>query len=217
MRNYPKKKGQYDQKKMELAFIRALKHNLSNQYQYIILADRGFGNERFIKLCEEAGFDYLIRLEPNLKVNYKGQTGIMSNLLKQNGKYEVEITVILFRNQLHGQVWFIVTKLAEMTQSEGIEKYTKRFCIEKFFQDLKSSGFDLEQTKIRKHARFKRLFFLCCLAYSFLVLMGDLIEEKHPNLKKNSPVFTSRFIASSSWPDGLLPIIHATPIASLVS
>jgi len=189
---------------MELAFIRALKHNLSNQYHYIILADRGFGNDRFIKLCESVGFDYLIRLEPNLKVNYKGQTGIMSNLLKQNGKYEVAIlawnkTVILFRNQHQGQVWFIVTKLAEIAQPEGIERYTKRFCIEKFFQDLKSSGFDLEQTKIRKYARLlrqgsgstssptaqvKRLFFLCCLAYSFLVLLGDLIEKKHPNLKK---------------------------------
>jgi hypothetical protein len=60
---------------MELAFIstssmhrmRALKHNLSNQYHYIVLADRGFGNKRFIKLCETMGFDYLIRLEPNLK------------------------------------------------------------------------------------------------------------------------------------------------------
>jgi hypothetical protein len=34
IRNYPKKKGQYDQKKMELAFMRALKHYLSNQYHY---------------------------------------------------------------------------------------------------------------------------------------------------------------------------------------
>jgi len=112
---------------MELAFIRALKHNLSNQYHYIILADRGFGNERFIKRCESAGFDYIIRLEPNLKNNYKGQMGIISNLLKQNGKHEVEMLawnekVIIFRNQLQGQIWFIVTKLTEMEQPEGIER-----------------------------------------------------------------------------------------------
>jgi len=214
---------------MELAFIRALKHNLSNQYHYIILADSGFGNERFIKLCESVGFDYLIRLEPNLKISHKGQIGIMSNLLNQNEKYKVEIlawkkTVILFRNQRQGQVWFIVTSLAEMNQQEGIERYTRRFCIEKFFQDLKSSGFDLEQTKIRKHARLlrqgsaqvKRLFFLCCLAYSFLLLLGDLIAEKYPDLK-NSLAFTSPFTASSSWPDGLLPIRHDTPIASSVN
>lgn len=203
IRNYPKKKGQYDQKSMELAFIRALRHNLSNQYNYIILADRGFGNARFIKICETEGFNYLIRLEPNLKINHKGQVGIMSTLLKQNGRFEVDIlawnkTVILFRNQLKGQVWFIVTNLLDINQQTGINSYAYRFRIEKFFQDLKSSGFNLERTKIKKHTRFKRLFFLCCLAYSLLLLLGDLIEEKHPDLKKNSLVSISQSIASFS-------------------
>lgn len=127
----------------------------------------------------------------------------MSTLLKQNGRFEVDIlawnkTVILFRNQLKGQVWFIVTNLSDINQQAGINSYAHRFHIEKFFQDLKSSGFNLEQTKIKKHVRFKRLFFLCCLAYSFLLLLGDLIEEKHPDLKKNSLVSISQPIASFS-------------------
>jgi Transposase DDE domain len=71
-----------------------------------------------------------------------------------------------------------------MEQEEGIKQYSKRFGIEKLFQDLKSSGFDLEQTKIRKYMRFKRLFFLCCLAYSRLLLLGELIETRYPALKK---------------------------------
>ena len=70
MRNYPKKKGQYNQKKMESAFIQALRSYLSKHYRYVLLADRGFGNDRFITLCQEAGFDYIIRLEPNLKISY---------------------------------------------------------------------------------------------------------------------------------------------------
>ncbi|OQW91727.1 MAG: hypothetical protein BWK79_16275 [Beggiatoa sp. IS2] len=112
---------------MELAFMRSLRHHLSNQYNYIILADRGFGNERLIKRCESEGFDYIIRLEPNLKNSHKGQTGIMSNLLNQNEKYEVELLswnkkVVLFRNQLEGQIGFMVTNLAEMNQQEGVER-----------------------------------------------------------------------------------------------
>lgn len=47
MRNYPKKRDQMDQKKMELAFIKGLKHILSKKYRYVIVADRGFGHERF--------------------------------------------------------------------------------------------------------------------------------------------------------------------------
>jgi hypothetical protein len=118
-----------------------------------------------MKQCKIAGFEYIIRLEPNLKIKYKNQQGLKSKILKGKGKYEVEIiswdkTITLLRNEQ--QVWYIVTTLTEMEQEEGIKQYSKRFGIEKLFQDLKSSGFDLEQTKIRKYLRFKRLIFLCC-------------------------------------------------------
>jgi len=48
----------------------------------------------------------------------------MYKVLNGNEKYEVEILswdkkVVLFRNQLQGQIWFIVTKLTEMEQQEG--------------------------------------------------------------------------------------------------
>ena len=62
LRNYPKRKNQYDQKFMEAAFIKALRHILSKKYSYTIVADRGFGNNRFIKLLRENGF-----LCPNLE------------------------------------------------------------------------------------------------------------------------------------------------------
>lgn len=189
MRRYPKKKGQYDQKKMEKAFIEALKHDLSKQYRYVIVADRGFGNERFLKLCEVAGFEYLIRLEPNLKIRYKNQEGIMSKVIKKRGKFEVEIlnwerTETLLRNQEKGQVWYLVTSLKDIEQAEGVKNYRKRFRIEKVFQDLKSSGFDLEETKIKSYSRFKRMFFLCCLAYSLMVLQGDSLEQEQAEWKK---------------------------------
>ena len=45
-------------KKMEIAFIRALRHILSDKYQYILVADRGFGNERFIQYCNRQWFLY---------------------------------------------------------------------------------------------------------------------------------------------------------------
>jgi len=189
MRNYPKKKGQYSQKKMEAAFIQALRSYLSRQYRYVLLADRGFGNDRFITLCETFDFDYIIRVEPNLKISYQARTGIMSTILNRNGKFSVEIlawnkTVTLVRNKIKKSVWFIVTNLTLVNQQQGIDGYARRFAIEKFFQDLKSSGFNLEHSKIRDYARFKRLLFLCCFAYSLLFLLGDVVAEKYPELKK---------------------------------
>ena len=51
MRRYPQKKGTSDQKKQEKAFMKELKHLLPKGYTYVIVADRGFGNTRFIELC----------------------------------------------------------------------------------------------------------------------------------------------------------------------
>ncbi len=43
--------------KMEEAFIKGLRHVLSKKYSYVIVADRGFGNNRFANLCKENNFD----------------------------------------------------------------------------------------------------------------------------------------------------------------
>jgi hypothetical protein len=71
MRKYPKRAGMHDQKKLEEAFFRALHHLLPKGYQYTIVADRGFGNERIINLLEELDFDYVLRLNDNLKFKPK--------------------------------------------------------------------------------------------------------------------------------------------------
>ena len=51
---------------MEQAFVRSLRHILSKKYHYVIVADRGFGNQRFIHLCKANHFDTIIRLKDNL-------------------------------------------------------------------------------------------------------------------------------------------------------
>ncbi|GHU11037.1 hypothetical protein FACS189449_01670 [Alphaproteobacteria bacterium] len=72
MRSYPKRKGQSDQKKMEKAFLKQLRHLLSKKYTYTIVADRGFGNNRFADLCLENGFDYVLRKCDNLNIEVNG-------------------------------------------------------------------------------------------------------------------------------------------------
>jgi transposase len=69
--------------------------------------------------------------------------------------------------------WYIATNLA----TTGIaETYAKRFKIEKLFQDIKSSGFDIEKTKIRKYDRFKRLLCLVFLAHAITTFVGFFVK-----------------------------------------
>ena len=230
MRNYPKSKNQYNHKKMEIAFIRALRHILSDKYQYILVADRGFGNERFIQYCTDNGFDIMIRIEPNMSIeviNDRGnnneatgdkqsknnevisdkqsnnQDGIMALVLKQDGVYNCHIKswnrdFTIIRHSKEDKTWYLLSNMNIQKSKEAAKIYADRFKIEKLFQNLKSSGFDIEKSKIKKYDRFKRILFLSCFAHSITVLIGKFINEKLPLIKKNSPVCLNLLIASSN-------------------
>jgi hypothetical protein len=89
MRKYPRKKNQMSQVKMEQAFIKGLRHVLSKNYKYIIVADRGFGNDRFANLCQENNFDYVLRINPNLIIEHNNQR-INLNTIKGSETFKVK-------------------------------------------------------------------------------------------------------------------------------
>ena len=205
MRSYPKRKNSYDHKKMELAFLKALKHILSSKYQYVIVADRGFGNNRFIGCCEECGFEYVIRIQPNISIQCSGKSGILGEVVDTSGKFNVFIknwkrNLYIFKNELDGNEWYLASNIKEISHNDAIGIYKNRFKIEKIFQDLKSSGFDIENIKIKKYDRFKRMLFLCCFSYAIMVMLGDFIERKLPDIKKNSPIFINLLTANFVLP-----------------
>ncbi len=219
MRTYPKRKNQYNHTKMETAFIKALRHILSDKYHYVLVADRGFGNDRFIQLCLTHGFEILIRIEPNMSIKTGEKQGIVEETLTDDGVYECYVRAWktdhrILRHSHDGKVWYLLTNINDITDVKASEGYAKRFRIAKVFQNLKSSGFDIEKSKIKKYDRFKRMLFLSCFAYSILVLLGKFVQEKLPGIKKNSPICLNLFIASSSL--ACLPFLatHNKPIQS---
>ena len=188
IRNYPRKKDQFDQKKMEFSFIKALRHVLSKKYSYTIVADRGFGNSRFAQLCEENGFDFVLRIQENLKIKRGDREENLKKYVGKNVSFDAQF--ILNKKSYHIEIqtknrstWFLMMPLSS---SNGVEKYQKRFSIEKCFQDQKSSGFNIENSKIRKYSRFKRLYFSMCLAQLFAV--GEYVTNKEHPLKKTFPI-----------------------------
>lgn len=190
IRNYPKKKDQFDQKKMESSFIKGLRHILSKKYTYTIVADRGFGNSRFAQLCEENGFDFVLRIQENLKIKRDNCEENLKKYIGKNTNFDAQI--ISSEKNYHIEVqtknestWFLIMPIS---RSNGVEKYQKRFSIEKCFQDQKSSGFKIENNKIRKYSRFKRLYFSMCLAQLFAVMIGEYLTNKNHPLKKTFPI-----------------------------
>ena len=200
MRNYPKKKDQYDHKKMEYAFLKGLKHILSKKYQYVIVADRGFGNKRFIEACEKFGFEYLIRMTPNAKVESLHAIGIMEEICESNAIYEMNVlnwkkNLTVYRHSNEAGSWYLTSNINGLKHEESKEIYKNRFKIEKCFQDLKSSGFNIEDSKIRKYSKYKRLLAICMVSHALLVLLGNMIVNKMPQFLKNSADMASVILA----------------------
>jgi hypothetical protein len=186
MRNYPKRKNQMDQKKMELAFFKGLRHVLSKKYNYTIVADRGFGNLRIIEICEDLGFNFVIRIKEDLKLETKDKKAF--NLKEFKGKTtSFKATVLSWKKELNfhvrtknGETWYIV---ASSDKAGCAEVYERRFKIEKLFQDIKSSGYNIEKTQIRKYERVKRILYTILAGHAISTFFGVFIKS----VKKNYP------------------------------
>lgn len=188
LRKYPKRPGMSDQKKMEAAFFKELRHLLPDSYRYTVIADRGFGNSRIIEILENSKFDYVIRLNDNLGIHYKNKNTNLSELPHQNIRIKSTFIRSWKRNlsivkKVKGEAHWILAVSPGIQNS--VQKYETRFSIEKMFKNKKSGGFNLEKVFVNKYDRFKRLLFLSCVAYAILVFTGLFIRNKAHHIKKN--------------------------------
>lgn len=203
LRKYPKRSGQMDQKKMEAAFMKGLRHLLSKKYKYVILGDRGFGNKRFAALCRSCGFDYVLRMNDSLGLEASGEKKNLEEYAKKAFDLTAQVRVWKEIHRFVGcaqdkNYWILLTSLSD--KRESIQAlYSKRFGIEKCFQDQKSSGFNIERTKIRKYDRFKRLYFCVCMAQIFTVIVGEFLHSKSHPIKKKYPAHIAVILASFGW------------------
>jgi len=219
MRNYPKRSGQMDQKKMEEAFIKGLRHLLSKKYLYVIVSDRGFGNKRFSSLCRSCGFDYVLRMSDNLGLDTEEDKKNLSAYAGQDFDLTAKVKTWKEIHRFVGctqdnDYWILLTSLSEKREKIH-DLYRTRFGIEKCFQDQKTSGFNIESTKIRKYDRFKRMYFCVCMAQVFTVIVREFLKSKNHPIKKKYPAHIAVILASFDWEKKLLnPFLNLVSTAS---
>jgi hypothetical protein len=192
MRRYPVKAGMIDQKLMEKAFLLELSRLLPHEkYKYTIVADRGFANTRFMSFCREYKFNYVIRTDPKWNIEMLDWKGNMKDIQIDNkdigniklkcGKFETRL--IMSENE-EKKSWCIFTDLPNQAFEEILREYKNRFQCEKMFQDEKSSGFEIEKSKIEKYSRFKRLLFCIYVAQALMMFLGDWINGEAEEIRK---------------------------------
>lgn len=181
---------------MEEAFFLKLSHLLPKKYKYLIVADRGFGNYRIMEVLDKFGFEFLIRVKEGLKMKLEIDEIDLSKIpknkqkwtnikIKSDPKSKLRNLVATFskdKNVKNG--WFLVTTITFKKLQNITQVYKNRFQIEKTFQDQKSSGFNMEKTKISIYSRFKKLLFCAYIAQVLLLFLEEYIDENIDTIKK---------------------------------
>ncbi len=144
----------------------------------IVLADRGFGRAAWAQQCQLLGFDYLVRICPNVTVRcdrYSGQRqdyptrlGIAHLLRRVRDRAEglIEQNVVIHwprgLPKRRNEPWFLMTNLGEGRAQQLCHLYGKRMSIEGLFGDAKNhrNGWSLRHTKMTDPQRFERFLLI---------------------------------------------------------
>lgn len=151
----------------------------------VVLADRGFADVALMRLCQQLGWRYRLRIKSSFLVYRPGHgSASVEQLLPKRQGRAVFLHSVFLTGEQYGPVhlalarppgeedpWLIVSD--ELTDPHTFKEYGLRFDIEENFLDDKSNGFQLEDSKLRSAAAIERLFFAIAAATLYLVVQGS--------------------------------------------
>lgn len=139
----------------------------------VLLGDREFFSLEFANFLIEKNIPFALRVRENLKFvqPYLKFRNNISRVYKDikieepNGRVlVVDISVKRLKDE-----WLIVVSHGVL---HALSTYRKRWKIERLFKELKTSGFEIERTRIKGNSRLRILFLLCSIAHCLCTVAG---------------------------------------------
>jgi hypothetical protein len=144
----------------------------------LLAGDRFYGTAALMEWCQQAGWDYRLRLKGNILIYQnigekslhdlyqEGQRSLSSARLVSG----VTTHIGIVHEDGHPEPWFIAMS-AKPTMYTALD-YGMRWGIESLFSDLKSRGFDVTATHIKKTDRLEKMLLVLSLAMYWAVSTG---------------------------------------------
>jgi hypothetical protein len=187
------KKHVYDGHRSRNAFeeglLLVLRSMIPQGQKVILLADRGFGRTELARFCQNQGFDYIIRIHPNVYVRADSYTGklidypvhkgmcklLQSVAYRSHHSVRQNIVIRWVRGlpKRRDECWFLMSSL-DSGPARISHLYGRRMGIEELFRDDKNkrNGWSLRDTGITRADRLDRLLLILALAYLLLCGIG---------------------------------------------
>jgi hypothetical protein len=180
------RRGEY-----ELDVVSRLHEILPRDVDVMVLADRGFGDQKFFAWLDTIGWGYVIRFRQIITIAMDGESKPARDWMPPSGHAkmlrDVRIThdktpiaaVVLKHQKGMKEAWCLATNRAELGAAEIVARYARRFTIEETFRDIKDNhfGMGLSATHIGTPERRDRLLFISAVAQALLTLLGAAGEE----------------------------------------
>ncbi len=200
----------------EDALLMRLREVLPPGIKVTLLADRGFGDVKLYALCEQLGFDYIIRFREKIEIEDEdGLSRPATDFVPTNGRpkliREACVTaerfpvpaVVCVKAKGMQDAWCLATNRDDLTGSAIVKLYGKRFTIEENFRDQKDLhfGMGLSTTRISVPARRDRLLFVSALAVALLTMLGAAGESLGMDrmLRANTVKYRTHSLFRQGW------------------
>lgn len=190
----PKKAGDGTLVRAENEALEALGAICSDRRDDIVMvADRGFGNKRWLGAVVGQGFHFVQRLSCVFFAETEHFIGNLRELNLRRGKRVRDWGhgTLGEAESIHGRLvtaydkkakepWYLVTDLDEVEAEEVVKIYRMRWWIETLFRDKKNRdwGLGLACVNLKDYRRYERLFYIVALAFIFLSAHGAAAEAE---------------------------------------
>ena len=159
----------------------------------IIIADRGFGNTRWLEDIQKRGWFFVQRLACNHNVDTEQYIGSLSELGIRRGwrprdwgwgtmgeKQWGPIGLVSVCERDAKEPWYLATNLPYHSPEQIVAFYKRRMWIEAMFRDLKNRewGLGMDKVVLTKAFRLDRHLLVLVLAYVLLCASGAAAETE---------------------------------------
>ena len=182
------KKGHMSEE-LHVALLKELHALIPTDKQCVLLGDGEFDGIKWQAQLQEYQWFYVLRTAKDTILIEGGQEFSFQELGIETGQDYFSIPEVSFTRAgygpVHAVVWwkkrykeplYLVTNF-ELAK-EVCYWYKKRYHIETFFSDQKSRGFNLQKSKLSDPKRIQRLLIAACLAYIWMIYLGELAIQK---------------------------------------
>ena len=155
---------------------------LPENVNVVVLGDGEFDGVNFLKTIEDFGWYFAVRTSKNAHLQCNKQAiKLPATLLEDKSVYWLNViftkalfgplTLVMWRPLKEKRALYLVSN--GKIPSQIIAWYKHRHKIETLFSDKKSRGFQLHKSHLSDIARLGRLLIASCIAYIWLILLGE--------------------------------------------